>query len=289
MLERVKDFRYEEIKNWKPIVSLRESYRRENSLRTLTLIPICILAVLVGYAFLSGWIQFSGESTQADSQNLSGSNSKIAATQANLPPQPQTNPNLQSGSQTLSSAKPTSVSLAKTTNSGVSLIDSTGNSSRNQQVSAYYTQPSLQIGVCDTEQLAMNAIDQVLRMSENKYTSEFTADRQQMMQALGELSAVEVGLVKKIFEQKKRIAENQLKMQANDLLLQYEEQIKPYIIAVSQEQGLDLIVPRRSVLAYSQSIDVTQLVRQKIEQANLNAAGIQDNTAQSINLNQFNR
>lgn len=54
MLNRVRDFRYQEIKNWKPLVSLRESYRRESAFRNAVLVATCLLAVLFGYSVING-------------------------------------------------------------------------------------------------------------------------------------------------------------------------------------------------------------------------------------------
>lgn len=253
MLERVRDFRYEEIKNWKPIVSLRESYRRENSLRSGTLILTCFFSIAFFYALISGWIFQFQPLKQADRQ--------AQETQPGDLPQTAASP--------LDSTDAGKVNATTNTSSPADRIGTTGSNSSEQYSQVAHSEgmtTPIRIAICDIRGILSPMVLKRQREWEQEAQTILENDRNAIFQRLDQLTETEVSLLYKIFDQKKRLAQIEIRQDCERLLRQYREQLQPILDSVGKEYDYDIILPAETVLAHGQSVDITQEVYRQFNQ-----------------------
>lgn len=271
MLERVKDFRYEEIKNWKPIVSLRESYRRENSLVNVSLVITCLVALLLGYGFISGWIRL----TPAETADANAGGKKPAAATANRPntlADAAADPEKTGTARPLPNAQP---------------IGATPASNQFAQTSfALENELAPRIAVFDVQRLILSDGKQTVRdavlayqqQQEHTATLALQQDQTNIYQQLGSMTETETQMYKLLCDQKSELAKLRIQVECKQYLKEVHNYLQGTLDAVGSANGYDVILPADSVLAHSAAVDVTSLVQEYLDQQTIrNRNGIQAN------------
>lgn len=268
MLERVKDFRYEEIKNWKPIVSLRESYRRENTLVNVSLVVTCVVALLLGYGFISGWIRLTPTQT-VDAG--AGAAKPTEATQK----QPNILANAADGNEKPGAARPLP---------NAQPIASTPAANQFAQTSfALENELAPRIAVFDVQRLIVG--NQTVREAVLDYQKQLEAtatralqqDQANIYQQLGSMTETETQMYKLLCDQKSELAKLRIQVECEQYLKDVHRNLQAILDTVGSSQGYDVILPADSVLAHNAAVDVTSLVQEYLDQQSRNQTGAQAN------------
>lgn len=267
MLNRVRDFRYEDIKNWKPLVSLRESYRKESAVRNMILFATCVFAIVVGYSVINGTLRFSNKTADAATGDVSG-----AILSTGKPPK-ETDP----------SPPATNANLV-TDDKGIRPLPGVLN--RDGHRPASYVEPSVPTDVRSTEtstsqstavrnpRIAVCDVQLILAAELAAYSNELVqASEQQLFteqesirQGVAQLSDVELLILQKLFEQKKNLAVNEIREQLRQYRELADRELQAIADQIAQQYDFDLVVTTDHVLSFTQSNDITRIVKQKWDQ-----------------------
>lgn len=271
MLNRVRDFRYEDIKNWKPLVSLRESYRKESAVRNMILFATCVFAIVVGYSVINGTLRFSNKTAEAATGDISG-----ASPSTGKPPK-----------ETEASPPATNANLM-TEDKGIRPLPGVFN--RDGHRPASYVEPSIQTDVRSTPtptststsqntairnpRIAVCNVQLILAAELAAYSNELVqASEQQLFteqewirQGVAQLTEVEQLILQKLFEQKKNLAVNEIREQMRQYRELADRELQVIADQIAQQYDFDLVVTTDHVLSFTQSNDITRIVKQKWDQ-----------------------
>lgn len=263
MLERVKDFRYEEIKNWKPIVSLRESYARENALKSYSLYLMVPAVVLLGYLVLTGGL-FRFETDQPKP------GTDLAATTKQTAP----GPVQQGAAKSLANANIGNSSFGtKPTANRIASVPQNPPAGSIAQTS-YGGAAPLRVAVCDFDGLWKELINDLQVEMQREAQEELEQELREISLELATWTENETRMFKRLMDQKKELAKIKIRETCEEQLEAYRQYYQPVLNAVGKEMGFEMIVPADSVLAHSKAVDITNEVAAEIRyQQNQKKAG----------------
>jgi Skp family chaperone for outer membrane proteins len=272
MLNRVRDFRYEDIKNWKPLVSLRDSYRNESGIRGLILVAVCILSVLVGYSVINGNLRFANRDAAAgDSAGVSGIGTKSQTAQTHHASQlpksgaiadpPSRMANFGADSQEI---RPLPSAQNRVNHRPANFVE-TGRQDEGfatpATTSGKITGRSLRIAVCDVQLVLSQEIaaytNELVQTSERQLFAEQEAVRQSVAQ----LTDVELVILQKLFEQKKELAIHEIRERVRQYRELADRELQAIADRIAEEQDYDLVVTTDHMLSFTQSSDITRSVK----------------------------
>jgi hypothetical protein len=268
MLNRVRDFRYEDIKNWKPLVSLRESYRKESAVRNLILWAVCIFAILVGYSIISGTLQFTNKSAEQAKGSTADEDLGL-----------------------LRPLKEQDDSGEKfPTRSSAFLVDGQGaqgnktapvNGTRGNHLPANYEEASSstlvttdakspqttvrvpRIAICDVKRILASELaayaDQLVQTSEQQ----LAAEQKTVYENAAKLSEIELLLLQKLFEQKKELAVREIRERLQQYRELAEQNLRVIADAMAQEYDFELVITADHALSFPAANDITSVVQQE--------------------------
>ena len=280
MLERVKDFRYEEIKNWKPLVSLRESYQKENALKNGLLVAVIFLAILVGFAVVSGGVRFTNPPETARPTQDSGAEA-ITATGATT---------ATSAGGTRDTATPlTQIQNSPPINpvSQATLVENRSSVSDNspQLLQSNVRSGSMvggsKIAVCNLRVILQENLSQQIRVWETQSNLELQKDKDAVARQLEFLSENEISLLEKLFDQKKEIARFQIQEKIRQYRESAEESLQPIVKQIAINEGFGMVILTDKVLAYDLDSDITRFVLEEIQRYQQNTERLGRNQGSS--------
>jgi len=272
MLNRVRDFRYEEIKNWKPLVSLRESYRKESAIKNMILLATCILAILIGYSVINGSLRITGRPSPIAQQGAAANTpAGAAAVRAALP-------------QDLTEASRSRVGeTAERDATGIAQIPTFGTRGSLQQVNyqkaatdlpnsnpevaqrssgiaAPATMGRLRVAVCDVQRIINTELTNYAASLATESERELRAEQESLYERSQHFTDVEVLILQKLFEQKKKLAVVEIRQRVQQYRELADRQLRVIADRVADESGFDLVLTADQVLSYTQPADITRQV-----------------------------
>jgi Skp family chaperone for outer membrane proteins len=272
MLNRVRDFRYEEIKNWKPLVSLRESYRKESAIKNMILLATCILAILIGYSVINGSLRITGRPSPIAQQGAAANTpAGEAAVRAALP-------------QDLTEASRSRVGeTADRDATGIAQIPTFGTRGSLQQVNyqkaatdlpnsnpevaqrssgiaAPATMGRLRVAVCDVQRIINTELTNYAASLATESERELRAEKESLYERSQHFTDVEVLILQKLFEQKKKLAVVEIRQRVQQYRELADRQLRVIADRVADESGFDLVLTADQVLSYTQPADITRQV-----------------------------
>ncbi len=300
MLNRVRDFRYEDVKNWKPLVSLRESYRRENGIRNFVLFGICILSVLFAYSVISGSIRFSGKPTAARTPetNPQTPNGDVARNSAPLPSQqtqdarhasdtrqasaqqssdtrtPSSAPNvpisempIRSGGNMQAAKIPVVGAPPRTQTNPNQLVDyqQDRSSSTNQTARTDAARSSVsrsKIAVCDVQRIVNRDVAALTDELIAAAEMDLRDHQAKVYNSAAQFSDADLFILEGLFEQKKAIAAAQIRESTRQYRAAIEQQLRSIADRIAVEYHFDLVLTTDQVLSFTDTSDITAAVQQ---------------------------
>jgi Skp family chaperone for outer membrane proteins len=275
MLNRVRDFRYEEIKNWKPLVSLRESYRKESGVRNLILVATCVVAILVGYSVINGSLRFTGAARQQTAQEPAKILPLAASTGASVA-QPRAALDGQA-----ESARVRTTELPQGTESmgGIAPIPTIDQRGRHMATSFQETRsatPTAQergavatgsvrgprIAVCDVQRILANELANYAANLTLTSENELRAEQASIYDRASQFDDVQILILQKLFEQKKELAILQIRERVAQYRELAERELRSLADQIATEYNFDVVLTADQVLSFTPANDITRLVRQ---------------------------
>ncbi|MDP1563556.1 MAG: hypothetical protein Q8M16_19420 [Pirellulaceae bacterium] len=276
MLNRVRDFRYEDIKNWKPLVSLRESYRKESAVRNMILFATCIFAIIVGYSAINGTLRFSNKTADAATGDSSGAGlSTGKPLKESDPSPPAINANLVTDDKEI---RPLPAAPNRGNHRPASYVEPSVQAdprSTPTSTSQSTTVRNPRIAVCDVQLIL--AAELAAYSNELVQTSEqqlFT-EQEWIRQNVAQFTEVEVLILQKLFEQKKNLAVNEIREQMRQYRESADRELQVIADQIAQQGDFDLVVTTDHVLSFTQSNDITRIVKHKWDQRRQNQAQVE--------------
>ncbi len=261
MLNRVRDFRYEDIKNWKPLVSLRESYRKESAVRNMILLATCVFAVLVGYSVINGTLRITNASAGSESDNdtAAGLPQPKSLEESGVSPFANT-ANLLTDEK---SVRPLPV-LPNRDSRTASYVESSKQESDPTQNfgSASTTVPGSRIAVCDVQLILAAELAALSNKLVQDAESQLFAEQDTVRLSVSHLTDLEVVILQKLFEQKKGLATSEIRERMRQYRELADRDLQAIADQVADEYGFDLVVTTDHVLSFTQSSDITRVVKQ---------------------------
>lgn len=257
MLNRVRDFRYEDIKNWKPLVSLRESYRKESAVRNLVLLVVCVFAVLFGYSCINGtWGTINKPVQQADATNGERGVPKL----------------LQSGSENvLPSRKSATVATRQSiespvTSGSIGSVVSPANYQKSEIQSSSLPATTTvtrfpRIAVCNAKLILADELDSRARQLAVATEQQLAAEQKGVYENAGQLSDVELLLWQKLFEQKKALAVYTIREELRQYREYLEQSLRQLADQIAEQNGYEIVLADDDALSYATTIDITNDVQ----------------------------
>lgn len=275
MLNRVRDFRYEEIKNWKPLVSLRESYRKESGVRNLILFATCVFAILVGYSVINGSLRFTGAAPQQTAQEPAKILPLAAATGA---PVAQSRAALD-GQAESPRARTTQLPLGPESLGGIAPIPTIDQRGRHLPASFQETRSATpvaqergplatgsvrgpQIAVCDVQRILANELANYAADLTLTSENELRAEQASIYDRASQFDEVQILLLQKLFEQKKVLAMLQIRERVAQYRELAERELRSLADQMATEYNFDVVLTADQVLSFTQANDITRLVKQ---------------------------
>jgi Skp family chaperone for outer membrane proteins len=294
MLNRVRDFRYDEIKNWKPLVSLRESYRKESALKNLVLVATCIFAILIGYSLINGSLRITAAPPAQGAAVANSSGDAVREREVTAAATATPNPLAGvSGTDSAGIAQiptwGTRGGLQQATfqnpvpdNRDGRLADGavpgsdvqSGGQSSGQSGGANPARPTARarIAVCDVQIIINSELAAYAESLAMESQRALQAERESLYAQSQHFSDVEVLILQKLFEQKKQLAVVQIGQQLQQYRELVDRQLRAIADRVAAEYNFDLVVTADQVLSFTQPADITRLVNDLwLEQRQLQA------------------
>jgi len=275
MLNRVRDFRYEEIKNWKPLVSLRESYRKESGIRNLILVATCVFAILVGYSVINGSLRFTGTAAPATTHAPTKIAPQTAATSA-LAAESRA---VQAGQVESPRARTTELSQNTESLGGIAPIPTIDQRGRHVPTSFQETRfatPTAQdrgtptssaargprLAVCDVQRILATELANYAANLSLTSENELRAEQASIYQSASQFDDVQILILQKLFEQKKELAIVQIRERVSQYRELAERELRSLADQMATEYNFDVVLTADQVLSFTQANDITRLVKQ---------------------------
>ena len=275
MLNRVRDFRYEEIKNWKPLVSLRESYRKESGIRNLILVATCVFAILVGYSVINGSLRFTGTAAPATTHAPQKIAPQTAATSA-LAAESRA---VQAGQVESPRARTTELPQNTESLGGIAPIPTIDQRGRHVPTSFQETRfatPTAQdrgtstsgaargprIAVCDVQRILATELANYAANLSLTSENELRAEQASIYQSASQFDDVQILILQKLFEQKKELAIVQIRERVSQYRELAERELRSLADQMATEYNFDVVLTADQVLSFTQANDITRLVKQ---------------------------
>lgn len=294
MLERVRDFRYEDIRNWKPLVSLRESYRKESGLRNVILVATILLAILFGFALINGSINVSHGKNQGTGDGTSTATDAVEHASGRSPVSNGTTADrlaLERNAAGLGQKQFSGISAPASQIPAVAGFPesqqaqymqasernpSRSNASGGLLVAGGHASPNLasaRVAIFSPEVLVGAQQQDYRNELIRQANAELQDDQEKALSYSAELTQFEVELLRLMYEQKKELAPLQLQEKMRIFEADIRRQIHPIVVDVATRLGFDVVLPSDSVLAYSDAVDITAQVQQALERQNSATSG----------------
>ncbi len=277
MLNRVRDFRYEDIKNWKPLVSLRESYRKESAVRNMILFATCIFAVLVGYSVINGTLRITNNGV---AETGAGGNSDVdrsaqKTTNETMTSPPARNANLVADDQAIRPLLPSPNRDGHRPASYEAPVVQSEMNSTQVATSQKTTIRTPRIAVCQVQMV----LEQELEAYSNKLTqtseNQLFEEREWLRQNAAQLSDGEVLILQKLFEQKKELAIQEIRERIRLFRELKVRELQVIADEIAQEFDYDLVVTTDHVLSFTQPSDITRDIKKIWDQRRQNQAQLE--------------
>ncbi|MBL8853744.1 MAG: hypothetical protein JNK57_07215 [Planctomycetaceae bacterium] len=274
MLNRVRDFRYEDIKNWKPLVSLRESYRKESAVRNMILLATCVFAVLVGYSVINGTLKITNASSgsEAEDDTAASLQQPKSVEESGVSPFANT-ANLLTDEK---SVRPLPVLPNRDSRPASYVESSKQESSSTQNPSSSRTIVSgSRIAVCDVQLILAAELAALSNKLVQDAESQLFAEQETVRQSVPHLTELEVVILQKLFEQKKGLATNEIRERMRQYRELADRDMQVIADQVADEYGFDLVVTTDHVLSFTQATDITRVVKQIWDQRRQSQAQVE--------------
>lgn len=278
MLNRVRDFRYEEIKNWKPLVSLRESYRKESGVRNLILVATCIFAILVGYSVINGSLRFTAATPTNPSDPpakiapLAGSGGARVASTAptraateGSPEAPRTGETeLRGNTDGLVGIEPIPTIDSRGRHLPTSFQEARAATTTGQDRAPASTTVSRgpRIAVCDIQRILANELANYASNLSLTSENELRAEQASIYDRAGQFDDVQILILQKLFEQKKELAVVQIRDRVRQYRELAERELRSLADQMATEYNFEVVLTADQVLSFTQANDITRLVKQ---------------------------
>lgn len=251
MLNRVRDFRYEDIKNWKPLVSLRESYRKESAVRNLVLLVVCVFAILFGFSIINGsWGTINKPGPQADAGNDELGAPKLL--------QPSSENALSSRKSEIVATRPgVETPVTAGSNSTVGLANYQRPEIQSNGVPATSMAKFPRIAVCSVKLILADELDIKARQLASASEQQLAAEQKGVYESAGQLSDVELLLWQKLFEQKKALAVYTIREELRHYREYLEQNLRQLADQIAEQKGYEIVVSDDVVLSYATTVDIT--------------------------------
>ncbi len=275
MLNRVRDFRYEEIKNWKPLVSLRESYRKESGVRNLILVATCVFAILVGYSVINGSLRFTGAAPQQTAQEpakilplAAATGAPVAQSRAAVDGQAESprvrTTELPLGTESLGGITPIPTIDQRGRHMPTSFQETRSSGPTSQQRGAP-TSGSVRgprIAVCDVQRILANELANYAANLTLTSENELRAEQASIYDRASQFDDVQILILQKLFEQKKELAIVQIRERVAQYRELAERELRSLADQMATEYNFDVVLTADQVLSFTQTNDITRLVKQ---------------------------
>ncbi|MBL8891956.1 MAG: hypothetical protein JNL67_18415 [Planctomycetaceae bacterium] len=252
MLNRVRDFRYEDIKNWKPLVSLRESYRKESAVRNLlVLLAVCVFAVLFGFSIINGtWGSTNKLGQQADTSKEGFQAPKLLQSNSEdtLPSQ---------STDLLASRRGGETPVTSGGNGSVSPANYQKSESQSTGIQSTTAARSPRIAVCNVKLIIADELDSRARQLANASELQLAAEQKGVYENAGQLSDVELLLWQKLFEQKKALAVYTIREELRQYREYLIENLRSLADRIAEQNGYEMILADDHALSYATTVDIT--------------------------------
>jgi hypothetical protein len=276
MLNRVRDFRYDEIKNWKPLVSLRESYRKESGVRNLILVATCVFAILVGYSVINGSLRF----TAATPTNPSDPPAKIAPLSGSGASRVEAAPNLAATEASPEAPRTRATELTHNTDGlvGIEPIPTVDSRGRHLPTSFQETRAATtagqdrtpaamvargpRIAVCDVQRILANELANYAANLSLTSENELRTEQASIYDRAGQFDDVQILILQKLFEQKKELAVVQIRDRVRQYRELAERELRSLADQIATEYNFEVVMTADQVLSFTQANDITRLVKQ---------------------------